>query len=246
MLFYYFSRSSAVPLAIFPPETPGISLLRNHPSHVAIWAPDPYMKACLWNIKSVHTHFSLHSETWPRRPSPAPTSSSSTGCQRAPPRPPATPARTPTRTPGTSTAGPRASPRPPATPAPTPTCTPAHRAGGPPRPLGPPAPPPHREYGFHDFGPRPYHPAPPREGYGYAGPGPHLYQPHRSVIRHSRAGSAPGSAPLGLITKESSISSQPIRSPLPQLEWSGRPQLAPGWPHARAPPRSTGRWTPPA
>ena len=46
-------RSSAVPLAIFPPETPGISLLRNHPSHVAIWAPDPYMKACLWNIKSV-------------------------------------------------------------------------------------------------------------------------------------------------------------------------------------------------
>ena len=164
MLFYYFSRSSAVPLAIFPPETPGISLLRNHPSHVAIWAPDPYMKACLWNIKSVHTHFSPHSETW----------RSSTGCQRAPPRPPATPAPTPTRTPDTSTAGPRASPRPPATPAPTPTCTPAHRAGGPPRPLGPPAPPPHREYGFHDFRPRPYHPAPPREGYGYAGPGPHL------------------------------------------------------------------------
>ena len=124
-------------------------------------------------------------------------------------------------------------------------CTPAHRAGGPPRPLGPPAPPPpwppapQREYGFHDFRPRPYHPAPPREGYGYAGPGPHLYQPHRSIIRHSRAGSAPGSAPLGLITKESSISSQPIRSLLPQLEWSGRPQLAPGWPHARAP-RSTG------
>ena len=121
-------------------------------------------------------------------------------------------------------------------------CTPAHRAGGPPRPLGPPAPPPpwppapHREYGFHDFRPRPYHPAPPREGYGYAGPGPHLYQPHRSIIRHSRAGSAPGSAPLGLITKESSISSQPIRSLLPQLEWSGRPQLAPDWPHARAPP----------